>query len=68
MLGHYRDLQGVDIQDTQNYCYEAVLQEVSNIEYVFNTETGERYNHSDFRRKVVFNITVHADESYSKLI
>ena len=62
----FRDLQAVDIQDTQNCCYEAVLQQVSNIEYVFNTETGERYNHSDFRRQVVFNMTVHVDEIYPK--
>ena len=64
----FRDLQPVNIQDTQNCCYEAVLQQVSNIEYVFNTETGERYNHSDFRRQVVFNMTVHADEIYPKLM
>ena len=64
----FRDLQAVDIPDTQNCCYEAVLQQVSNIEYVFNTETGQRYNHSDFRRQVVFNMTVHADEIYPKLI
>ena len=64
----FRDLQPVNIQDTQNCCYEAVLQQVSNIEYVFNTETGERYNHSDFRRQVVFNMTVHADKIYPKLI
>ena len=64
----FRDLQAVNIQDTQNYCYEAVLQQVSNIEYVFNTDTGERYNHSDFRKQVVFNMTVHADEIYPKLI
>ena len=47
----FRELEPVPVDDLQNCAYQAALQQVSNLEYVFNTETGELILHqtSDFK-------------------
>ena len=64
----FRELEPVQIDEHQNCAYQAILQQLSNIEYVFNTETGEPYTATDLRNEIVFNMTLHADEIYPKLM
>ena len=64
----YRDLQGVEIEDTQNCCFQAVLNQISNQEYMFNQETGEHYNHTYFRNQVIHNMVINCNLIYPKLI
>ena len=64
----FRELEPVTIDDTQNCAYQAALQQVSNLEYTYHTETGELYTATDFRNQVIFNMALHADELYPKLM
>ena len=64
----FRELEPVQIDEYQNCAYQAILQQLSNIEYVFNTKSGEPHTATDLRNQVVYNMTLHADEIYPKLM
>ena len=65
----FRDLEPIkNMDETQNCAYQAALQQISNWEYTFHSETGELYTATDFRNQVIFNLTAHADDLYPKLV
>ena len=39
----FSNLEPVEIDDNPNCAYQAALQQISNIEYTYHTETGEHY-------------------------
>ena len=65
----YRELNPVKNEDdTKNCAYQAILDQISNIEYVFNTETGEPVSATDLRDNVVYKMTICAGEIYPLLL
>ena len=64
----FRELDPVKVDEYQNCAYQAALQQISNLECVFNTATDEPFTATDFRNQVVFNMALHADDIYPKLM
>ena len=53
-----RDMVSVDDLSTQNWLYEAWLEQITNSDFMYHPESGQQYSTLDLRIQLLYNMSV----------
>ena len=63
-----RDIVPIEDLSTQNCLYEAWLEQISNSDFMYHSDTGEQYSPLDLRTQLLYNMVVNYEAYYPQVV